>query len=267
MTPTLQQLLGRHYKWLYIIQYSVKNSLASIGMNLMYLIAGAMEMATYIYLYYINKSLDFQTIMTQFLIVRLYSSLVMNRWYYFTADLIYSSGMTRFLLMPTNYFGHQFCLSLGGRLVRNSLALVSNVTVWLAVCLLIQKINFGRNILTLLIFVPFGFLLNFAITLTVGHLAFFIKDKRDYGSFSEIYYIVFGVLSGVIIPLSLIPFGWVQNTPFAYVSYQPLNFYYNPTWLTFANILAWTIFWLIITAILSRLIFKAGLKKNEAVGL
>lgn len=267
MTSTLQQLLGQHYKWLYIIKHSVKTSLAGLSVNLIFIIAGFLEIAVYIYLYYINKSIDFTTIITQFLIVRLYSSMVMNRWYYFIGDLVFSSGMTRFLLMPTNYFGHQICLSFGMRLVRNLVTLASNLLVWLSVYFFVQPINFSWVILTLVIFVPLGFLLNFFISIALGHLAFFIKDRRDYSGFCEIYYMIFGVLSGVIIPLSLIPFSWVQNTPFAYVSHQPLNFYYNPTWLTFLNITTWTIFWLVIMAILSRLTFKAGLKKNEAVGL
>jgi ABC-type uncharacterized transport system permease subunit len=263
----LQKVLNKNYKWYYIAKYSSKNSLASINMNIMYLIAGILEVSTYIYLYYINKSIDFQSVISQFIILRLYTSLIMNRWFYFTGDLIYSTGITKFLLVPTNYFMYNFSLSVGGRLVRNCLALASSLIIWLGVNVLLQPVSFGSNIFSLLVFLPFGFVLNFVICMVIGHLAFFIKDRRDYNAFTEIYYIIFGVFSGSIIPLSLIPYQWLQYTPFAYISFQPANFYYNPSWNNLVWIISVTSFWIVIMLLLYRFVFRIGLKKNEAVGL
>ena len=269
MTDQLQQLLGKHYKWLYIAKYQAKNGLASLTMNCLYLFAGMLEIGTYIYLYYINKSIDFNQIIAQFLLIRLYSSFIMNRWYYFVGDLVYSSGMTRFLLVPTNYFGHQLMLSIGGRLIKNLMSLISNLIIVGCVGLIIGGVGINFSALWLLIFVPIGFFLNFVTSLVIGHLAFFVKDRRDYNSFTEIYYMVFGILSGVIIPLTLLPNGyqWLQYTPFAYITYQPIRFYYNPSLALLLEIFGYSIAWCIVIFDLNRWIFQKGLKRNEAVGL
>ena len=263
------KLIQRNYKWLYIIKYSIRKALSGLNMNLMYLFAGMLEIATYIYLYYINKSIDFHQIITQFLLIRLYSSFVMNRWYYFISDLVYSSGMTRFLLFPSNYLLHQLFFSFGSRLVKNFLTLLAHIIVLIVTIAVIGNISINWNFLLLLFFVPIGFLLNFMISSFVGHLAFFVKDRRDYISFSEIYYMVFGILSGTIIPLSLLPLGWewLQYTPIAYITYQPVRLYYNPSFELFFEIFIYSVLWTIFMFSVNRVIKKIGLKLNEAVGL
>lgn len=264
-----QKQTHKNYKWFYITIYSIKNALSGINMNMMYIFAGMLEIATYIYLYYINKSIDFNQIITQFLLIRLYSSFVMNRWYYFISDLIYSSGMTRFLLFPSSYFLHQLFFSFGSRLVKNFLTLLAHILVLVCTMVIIGNIYIDWNFFLLLLFVPIGFLLNFMVSSCVGHLAFFVKDRRDYISFSEIYYMVFGILSGTIIPLSLLPSGWewLQYTPIAYITYQPVRLYYNPNLGLFLEIFMYSALWTVVIFCLNRLIRKIGMKRNEAVGL
>jgi ABC-type uncharacterized transport system permease subunit len=264
----LQQTLGKNYKWYYIAKYSAKNSMAGISVNLIYMIAGIMEIGTYIYLYYINKSIDFEQVITYFMLARVYSSFVMNRWYHFIGDLIFSSGLTRFLLFPTNYFLHNFMLSVGGRFVRNVLGVLINLgVVGLLVAFGITKLSISMAFWFILPLVPVCFCLNFVICMIAGHLAFFIKDKRDFGGFCEIYYMLSGVLSGVIIPLYLIPIKWLEYTPFAYLTAQPLRLYQNPSLGLFLEIFGIVIGWTVVMFFGNRIVFRLGLKRNEAVGL
>lgn len=265
----LHSFVQNNYRWFYITKYSIKNALSGVNMNIMYLFAGMLEIATYIYLYYINKSIDFSGVITQFILIRLYSSFVTNRWYYFISDLIYSSGMTRFLLFPSSYFLHQLFFSFGSRLVKNILMLFSHIIILVITINFVSGISISWNFFLLLLFVPIGFLLNFMVSSCVGHLAFFVKDRRDYISFAEVYYMFFGIMSGSIIPLSLLPNGynWLQYTPIAYIAYQPTRLYYNPSFELFLEIFICSVSWTILMFGLNRLIYKLGLKRNEAVGL
>jgi ABC-type uncharacterized transport system permease subunit len=258
----------RFDKWLYITKFSAKSQLAGISMNLLYLVASSIELGSLIYLYYINKSIDFQQVVSHFMLSRLYHGFVMNRAYYFVSDQIYVSGMTRLLLYPTNYFLNNFMLSLGGRIFKNIFSIITSVLVIVVLfAFQIAQIKPDFSFLSLLLLVPFGFYLNFVLSLATGHLGFFIKDRRDYNGFVEIYYIVFAILSGLVIPLYLIPVDWLNYTPFAYIVAQPMKLYQNFSFELFGQVLAGTIFWIVVVFFANRFIFKSGLKKNEAVGL
>ena len=264
---TLQNILGKNYKWWYIIKYSAKNGLTSIQMNILFLIASVLEVSAYLYLYFINKSINITEVVTYFMLARLYASLVMNRWYYFIGDMLYSSGLSRFLLVPTNYFLHHLLLSFGGRFVRNGLAILTNLMIITFLHIFVFRFNVDSTILLTLFLVPFGLFLNFVMCAIVGHIGFFIKDKRDFHGLCEIYFILFAIMSGTIIPLFLIPIKWLEYTPFAYVTFQPMRLYKNPSLDLFLEICFNTIVWTVILFLVYRIIFKVGMKRNEAVGL
>jgi ABC-2 type transport system permease protein len=77
------------------------------------------------------------------------------------------------------------------------------------------------------------------------------------------------IFSGSMVPLSLLG-GWsfLKYSPFAYTFYHPMQIYlgkYSTTEILYT--FTGGIVWCFILWILARIIFKLGLKKNEAVGL
>ena len=80
------------------------------------------------------------------------------------------------------------------------------------------------------------------------------------------------LILGVIFPYNLITIDWLrtflQLSPLSFIVYHPMQVYLGKyTWLETLYVFLSGIFWCVILYLLSKLILKLGLKKNESVGL
>jgi ABC-type uncharacterized transport system permease subunit len=119
-------------------------------------------------------------------------------------------------------------------------------------------------------FIPLTFYINYILSILFGSIAFFIKDKRDFGSLLEAIGKIKEILTGSLIELTLIPFIGYQMiyNPFALSFYHPTQVFLGKYSLaqTLTVIIA-TLVWIVFLYIITVLIFRYGLKKNESVGL
>jgi ABC-2 type transport system permease protein len=126
-----------------------------------------------------------------------------------------------------------------------------------------------QNILILLVFVPITFTINHFVGTIVGSTAFFIDDKRDFDGIGKFWLKVRDVTTGSLIPLTLLPIAGVFTfLPTSFVLHHPMQIYlgkYSTTEIIYTFVGGIT--WCFVLWILARVIFKLGLKKNEAVGL
>ena len=109
------------------------------------------------------------------------------------------------------------------------------------------------------------------ISYTKGCIGFWFNTTSSSYAILEASSIAIGLMSGSVIPLYLVfsefwnPVFW---TPFTFLLHHPMQIYlgkYDNIQIlqTFIGGIAWCV----VLWILARLVFKAGLKKNEAVGL
>jgi ABC-2 type transport system permease protein len=197
--------------------------------------------------------------------------------YYFynrISDHIISGKITSKLVVPTSNMQVFGIGGIGYRLPPNIIESISPILA-LVIFQFIAKVDIlgSFDILrffgVIILFIPIAFCSNYFIGYSVGSLAFFIDDKRDIWGISTTATNIISVLRGTIVPLDKIPLGsFISFLPLSYSLHHPMQIYlgkYSTTeiFYTFLGGIAWCfVLW-----ILARVIFKLGLKKNEAVGL
>lgn len=263
-----QQTFGKNYKWIYIMQYGTKYAGASYFMNIMDLFGNIAFTVTLMYLW--SLKLPTQEIFTYLLIGRIYKAFSENYFYNGMAGEILTGQLTNKLLNSTKLFSQFYATMVGRRIIRNIFELLSYIIAAIVCSYLFMPPIFSLNsALVLLCFAPITFTLNQFSGTIVGSMAFFIDDKRDFDGISKFWLKTRDILSGTLVPLFLLPFsGILVNSPFGYIIHHPMQIYlgkYSTAEIiyTFLGGVAWCIaLW-----IMARVIFKFGLKKNEAVGL
>jgi ABC-2 type transport system permease protein len=268
--PTLmQKILGRQYKWWYISVYNIiltSTKLSSAGFALFGVLINFTAVS---YIWFINGASA--ATMTYLLIGRIYKTLTDNYWSDKIGLDIASGKISSDLLKPTEYLNYNFVASISTRLLRNIINISGIIAVVLLMNFLGVSLIWSTNVLSILLFIPIALFINFYIAFIIGCIAFFIQDRRDFGSFSVAYNQISIIFIGTLIPLDKLPVGFehiLDKLPLAYLLHHPMQIYLgkydtNQTLMVFAGGIAWCI----ILYFLAKLIFKLGLKRNEAVGL
>jgi ABC-2 type transport system permease protein len=265
----LQQTLGKNYKWWYILSYGSSSRIASpLGFFISQISSFLLSIT--IYFVWFSNSANL-SIMNYLIIGRMYRALASNRVYSRFGNLITSGEISRWLLYPNEIFSAQFWLAVGSRFVKNIIDLIGYLLAGLVFFVFFTPIQFASPHIIFLcfLFIPVSFtILNF-IGIVIGSAAFFINDKKDMYGVESSAEALEQIFTGSIIPLSLLPFNSIISfNPYAFVLHHPMQIYLGKysnieVLYTFLSGIAWCIaLW-----ILARVIFKLGLKKNEAVGL
>jgi ABC-2 type transport system permease protein len=121
-------------------------------------------------------------------------------------------------------------------------------------------------ILSLVSIIFIGRTIIFFYCILIGSSAFkFINNSGFIRTFGHIFIFT----SGSTFPLDIIDqVQWLQFLPFAYTFYHPMQIYLgNYNFQETLSVFAGGIAWCIILYFLAKLVFKKGLKRNEAVGL
>jgi ABC-2 type transport system permease protein len=269
-TPTImQKLLGRQYKWWYLVVYFIVLASATISANIFALFGTLVNFTAISYIWLLNGASAI--VMTYLLLGRLYKTITDNFWYDRIGADISGGAINSLLLKPTDYIIYNLIASLGSRLTRNLTNFVGVGVIVFIIAYFKVSLILTINIWLVLLLLPFSIIINYYIAFIIGNIAFFIKDKRDFNGFTIGLNQLIVVLSGAIIPLDKLPSDFlniIDKLPFAYSLHLPMQIYLGKydsiqTLLVFAGGIAWCV----ILYFLAKLIFKLGLKRNEAVGL
>ena len=259
-----QKLLGRNYKWFYLLVYTFKLAYA-YRMNIIFAILRFFVplFVTFIILNLSSKSGTF----SQYLLI----GSIFYQFYAFSIGPSYDitnhvirGELTKHLLRPSSYFGVLILNNLGF----NSIPLFTRLFV-ISLLIYLSKVNltFNSNTFLSILTIPFIILIGFCIEIIIGSLSFFRHDFNK--SFNPLYYDLMPFFSGSLISFSLSPYLFpLSFTPMALIAYHPMQIYlgnYNSVQIfyTFFGYIFWSLFLLLF----ARFIFKKGLKLNDAVGL
>jgi ABC-type uncharacterized transport system permease subunit len=259
-------------KWWYILQYNFQSTSLSLKGNFINVIAETIRTSAIVYIwFYKGSEVD---VFVYLLLGQVFKSLGEYYFYNRFAELISSGRITNKLILPTGNLGFYGIGGIGYRIPMNLTESIAPITALIILQLysglnLIQSFDFLRFGAIIILFLPIAFTINYFIGYFVGSLAFFVKDKKEIWGISTTATNIISVLRGVIIPLDKIPFPlFFTFLPTSFALHHPMQIYlgkYSQTEIiqTFGGGIAWCfVLW-----IAARLIFKIGLKKNEATGL
>jgi len=267
-TPSLmQKLFGRNYKWWYLINYEFKRSSGHFNTFIINTSIRAFEFLAIIYIWKINNGTA--EIITYLALGRVFGRLITSWLDSLISSLIAKGSLTRYLLYPSNPltiitvgdFGFNFI-----RQVVNAL-----VTVVLAMIIFKGEIIFSSNVFYLFPFLIIALTIKTYFSHILGFLSFWSKDSANTSSLIDAIRIGAGLLSGEVIPLFVLFYGFFNPifwTPFSYFLHHPMQIYlgkYSPVetlWVFVGGLV-----WCVVLYFLAKWVFKLGLRRNESVGL
>ena len=264
----LQQTLGKNYKWWYLFLYQIKASTVYRGSAVIWMFVKLIIIFFTILIWQINiesgsKLFELNEIITYYVVGSIIA--ISNGVHWNVSDLVKQGTLSKLIIMPSNIMARNIIQDFGWWFFQNCI----EVTSLCIIAILFSKyIIFTSTTLALLYILCgiLGYFISVFFSYFLGSFAFFLTDVHG---ILDLQTQTNQFLSGKTIPLSstklLQPLTFL---PFAYTFYHPMQIYlgkYSETQIiqTFIG----GIIWCILLWILARLVFKAGLKKNEAVGL
>jgi ABC-2 type transport system permease protein len=180
---------------------------------------------------------------------------------------IYDGSLTSQLLKPTSIFWLGVGEMVGRGVVVASILILLPYLVILPFLVPFMTVSTNwMSYIALIFLMPITFMIKYCIDFMVGSMAFWVVNN---GGLNKFYTTIFTTLDGSAIPLGLVskflPFiTWI---PTAFVLYYPYKVYTDTGVSNLTNIFGLGFSWCIVLYFLAKLIFKLGLKRNEAVGL
>jgi ABC-2 type transport system permease protein len=271
-TPTLmQKLLGRQYKWWYIVLFYRNSQLTYNANSLFHSLSSIVSFLLLILTWYIgsngNTNLDFRQILTYLVIGYMYSALTPMWISEMLGYKIQSGSLTSYLLKPVSIFWLGFAEMIGRGVVVASILILIPYLILLP--FLAPYMNISTNILSyvnLSLLLILTFTIKYSIDFIIGCTSFWATNN---GGIIHFYGTIMRFLDGSAIPLYLIRqfVPLILFLPTSYIIYYPLELYNSPqnsnNYVVFASGIAWCI----ALYFLAKFIFRLGLKRNEAVGL
>jgi ABC-2 type transport system permease protein len=267
--PTLlQKLLGKHYKWWYLIKYQIKKNTAYRVSTFIWMLGRLTVLFTTVFIWWVNVQAgsnlyNFSYIFTYYIFGSLIS--IGNGVQWQVAGAIKSGGLSSLLLSPTPVMPKVILADFSWWLFPTfieTLILITVAVVGWQYIIVASPMNFVLYLLCGII----GYFIGAFFAYILGSLAFFLTDASGV---LELQNQANYFLAGKAIPLNVNIF--LQPLiflPFSFTFYHPMQIYlgkYTPieTLYVFLGGIAWCI----ILYLLAKLVFRLGLKKNEAVGL
>ena len=264
----LQSLLGRRYKWLYLLGYQIKASTTYRTSAIIWMIVKLIVIFSTILVWKVNidngsKLFEFKEVLTYYIVGSIIA--LSNGVHWNVSDRIMKGTLSKYLIVPSNVMARYILEDIGWWLFQNTIEVIS---------LILIAIFFAGNIilstpiliLNYIICAIIGYIISIFFSYILGSMAFFLTDAHgilDLQSQSNYF------LSGKAIPLNSTPgLKILTILPFSYTFYHPIQIYlgkYNDAQIIYT--IGSGIFWAIVLFIAARVIFKFGLKRNEAVGL
>ena len=258
---TLQSILGRNYKWWYIIKHYFKIGVTYFWSDFFWYLANSVNFLMFLFLWQISGRQDSKDVISYLLMGNLFFALSANQSSWNIFQKIFDGKITANLIMPISVISSFFAMSLGYSLKITISTMISLIPIF---AIYNNQINLNGNFWVLGL-LPVVFVIRYFISLSVGMSSFWIKDSVGLISFYEN---ILPVLAGSLVPLSLLPIPFLDKTPLSYLFYHPMQIYLGKySQLEILQTFCGGILWCLVLFILARIVFKMGLKRNEAVGL
>ena len=256
-------------KYWYLFHYNYRSNTAYRWSSLSWLIGHLIMIAGTIYVWYISAKngstlFDFKEIFTYYIIGGLIS--ISNSVHYNLGGKIADGKLSTLMINPSNVLMRCVVSDQGWHFFSN----IINIILMISIAVIGREFIFLPNDLQVVFFsiliASIGFIAQIYINLIFGMLAFWMTDA--WGIF-DLQGNITNILSGKLIPLSVLPFSGVAAAlPFAYFYFLPIQVFMQK--FGTVQILITILFgllWILILHFLTRYIWKIGLKKYEAVGL
>jgi ABC-2 type transport system permease protein len=271
--PTfMEKLLGRNYKWWYLVKFHLKRN-TNYRLDVVAFRLGDFLTITAIVLAWqlqpVNRThSEWTDIITYFIIGYIVEACTKSYYDSLIAKKIQNGTFVNYLLNPQPFL-QQITLTGFGSFVFPNLSSVLTAALLIPFYLPYLQ-TFQSDLVGLIFFfglLVVGWLARSMFMVAMSLLAFWTTETSGINFAAKTGSTI---LAGSVIPFSFLPlhFEWLQFNPFAWCFYHPMQIYlgnYDTTQilLTFAGGIGWCIaLW-----ILAKIVFKAGLKKNESVGL
>jgi ABC-2 type transport system permease protein len=258
----IQRTLGKNYKWFYLFLFYLKSLTTYFWTDLFWYSSQIIQLFLVIFVWQISNRADNQTIIQYILMANIFYTLSSNHIYWIVGNRIYEGKITSELISPTSLFSHYFFGKSIGYAVKNIVSIgfaILPILIWYR-----SNLNFEGNYI-ILIMLPIAFTIKYFINMCIGFIGFWVKE--NFGTMN-LYENILPLVTGSLVPLSILNIPILEKLPTAYLLHHPMQIYLgkydtNQIFQTFVG----GIIWCFVLWILARLVFKAGLKKNEAVGL
>jgi len=264
----MEKLLGKWYKWWYIILYNYKRQINYRADAFLFALSQVIVLVIILIIWQIrggSESLNIRELITYTLIANLYTLLTPCWQAQSLSDKINKGSLSTDLLRPTQYIWVSFFEFIGrGILVNMPVIILPTIVLIPFFGQYLLSPSSVINLVIFLTFIPLTYFLRFFFETLFGLLTFWLIGNTGLLSFKEPFRLF---LSGLYIPLNLISI-YLIFQPLAWLAYHPMQIYLgkydlNQTILVFLG----GIIWCIALYLLAKLVFKLGLKRNESVGL
>jgi len=259
----LQKLLGRNYKYYFLIKFWIKANTAYfwsevfVGLNRTLTLLG-----TCVIFLYLGK--NEQPVLNYLLLGSVFFAVTDPVMSWFVSGDIKYGKITKWLMYPTNYLNTLFFIAIANCLYLSLTCLVGLIPV---ILLFYKNIDLTGNLWVFIPFIFISFMIRFSFQILTGFSAFWFTEGAG---LNHLIQNLENFLSGSMFPLFILPFyfNWLQLLPFAFTFYHPMQIYLGK-YDTFQTVLVFSggIFWCVLLYFLAKFVFKMGLKKNESVGL
>ncbi|WP_339148484.1 MULTISPECIES: ABC-2 family transporter protein [unclassified Sutcliffiella] len=199
------------------------------------------------------------------LIIKLITLFMFQTVCYEVADTIKQGNLSKYLVMPQNYFLYLFFKTMSTKIIE----LICG-SILISILMLILRVNLKvsfYNFIYVIIAVAIGTIISFQIGIIIGLLAFWLEEI-----FALIWtlMVVISLISGQIIPIDFFPkniSNILEYLPTASIGYFPTKIIIGH--YTIQEMNSYIIVfcgWIIVLTLVSMLCWKMGLKKFSAVG-
>jgi ABC-2 type transport system permease protein len=190
---------------------------------------------------------------------------ISNGVHWNVSDMVKEGTLSKLIIQPSNIMARSIIQDFGWWFFQNCIEIISLCLI----ALLFSSFVISSNPILVVLYILcgiLGYFISVFFSYLLGSFAFFLTDVHG---ILDLQTQTNQFLSGKTIPLSstkiLQPLTFL---PFSFTFYHPMQIYlgkYSQTEV--AQTFAGGILWCFVLWIIARLMFKAGLKKNEAVGL
>jgi ABC-2 type transport system permease protein len=260
----LQKLLGKHYKWWFIIKYNFR--LAVLDFTTLIITIIRFTIPLFISLLIYSSFNETRNQLSELTLASYFFQFSIIGWG-ISWDLrfnIIKGGLSKILLLPSDYIFSQVFVAIG----YNSFVLFLRTLLYIPIFIFQGGIIINPTfVFPTLICIFLGATMLFFYEIILGSTAFWLQVASN--RVIEIFGDIIPLMAGSLILLNLNQItSFFKYLPFSITAHHPMQIYlgkYSP--LETFYVIAGGIAWCIILYLLAKLIFKLGLKRNEAVGL
>ncbi len=195
------------------------------------------------------------------------SQLIVSSFIWEVNEDIKQGRLSKYLVKPIDYITYQGSCFMGEKIVAFILSIILTVSVSILINIFSSDNILIQHIFLYYLILLFSAILNFLLYFTICSACFYMKDST--GAIF-IVTVIGNIVSGAIFPLDIFSEN-IKNIlkilPFSYVNYFPVSVICGR--LGNAEIISgisMQIFWIVITFLSCRIVWRIGLKKYVAIG-